>query len=89
MCQASYGGRKVFSPARSWKETLEVSEAYMKFNKLFWAGAIVVAMSVAPLLLYVIFGPKDGNPIGLGLLMFFGVPLGLVLLVIGLVTGRR
>jgi hypothetical protein len=61
----------------------------MKFSKLFWAGAIVIATSVAPLLLYVIFGPKDGNPIGLGLLMIFGVPLGLVLLVIGLVTGRR
>ncbi len=87
ICQASYAGRKVFCPFL--ERDREASEAYMKFSKLFWAGAIVIAMSVAPLLLYVIFGPKDGNPIGLGLLFFFGVPLGLVLLVIGLVTGRR
>jgi len=61
----------------------------MKLSKLFWAGVIVAACSVLPLLLYVIFGPKDGNPIGLGLLMVFGVPVGVLLLVSGLVTGRR
>jgi hypothetical protein len=48
-----------------------------------------MAASLAPLLLYVIFGPKDGNPIGLGLLMVFGVPVGLLILIIGLVTGKR
>jgi hypothetical protein len=61
----------------------------MKRPKLFWIGVVVAAASMAPLLLYVMFVPKDGNPIGLGLLMVFGVPLGLLLLVIGLVTGRR
>ena len=45
--------------------------------------------SLAPLLLYIVFGPADGNPIGLGLLMVAGVPTGLILLVIGLVTGPR
>lgn len=61
----------------------------MKLSKLFWVGVAVAAASVAPLLLYVTFGPKDGNPIGLGLLMVFGVPIGVLLLVIGLVTGKR
>ena len=61
----------------------------MKLSKVFWVGVVLMAGSVTPLLLYVIFGPKDGNPIGLGLLMFFGVPLGLLILIIGLMTGKR
>ena len=58
-------------------------------SKLFWVGLMVMAVSVAPLLLYIIFGPADGNPIGLGLLMFLGVPTGLILTVIGLAGGQR
>jgi hypothetical protein len=61
----------------------------MKLSKLFWAGLIVMGLSLAPLLLYIVFGPKDGNPIGLGLLMFFGVPLGLLIFILGAVRGRR
>jgi len=56
---------------------------------LFWAGLIVIVLSLAPLLLYIAFGPADGNPIGLGLLMFFGVPTGAVLAFIGLALGKR
>ncbi|MBI2678657.1 MAG: hypothetical protein HYX28_07725 [Candidatus Koribacter versatilis] len=58
-----------------------------KQSKLFWSGVWVLALSVAPLLLYVIFGPKDGNPIGLGLLFFFGAPIGFILIIVGLVRG--
>ena len=61
----------------------------MKLGKLSWAGAIVAGLSLAPLVLYVIFGPKDGNPIGLGLLMFFGVPIGVLLFVVGFITARH
>ena len=61
----------------------------MKLSKLFWAGIVVLAATAGPLLLYVIFGPKDGNPIGLGLLFFFGTPIGLLLLVIGVITSLR
>ena len=61
----------------------------MKLSKLSWAGAIVAGLSLAPLVLYVIFGPKDGNPIGLGLLMFFGVPIGVLLFVVGFITTRH
>jgi hypothetical protein len=38
-----------------------------------------------PLLLYVWFGPKDGNPIGLGLLAFVTLPFAGVGIAIGLV----
>jgi len=61
----------------------------VKLSKLSWAGAIVAGLSLAPLVLYVIFGPKDGNPIGLGLLMFFGVPIGVLLFVVGFITARH
>ena len=61
----------------------------MKLSKLSWAGAIVAGLSLAPLVLYVILGPKDGNPIGLGLLMFFGVPIGVLLFVVGFITARH
>jgi hypothetical protein len=61
----------------------------VKLSKLSRAGASVAGLSLAPLVLYVIFGPKDGNPIGLGLLMFFGVPIGVLLFVVGFITARR
>jgi len=61
--------------------------AKAKLPKLFWIGVWVLALSAAPLLLYIVFGPKDGNPIGLGLLLFFGAPIGFILMVIGLITG--
>jgi hypothetical protein len=40
---------------------------------------------IGPLLLYIAFGPADGNPIGLGLLAALGVPVAGVLLLTGLV----
>ena len=52
-----------------------------------WIGLALIVLSVAPLLLYVLFGPKDGNPIGLGLLMVVGVPVGVAVSVVGLVVG--
>jgi len=61
----------------------------MKLSKVSWAGLIFMGLSVAPLFLYVIFGPKDGNPIGLGLLFFFGVPLGVVIFIVGFIFRRR
>ena len=43
-------------------------------------GIACFVASVLPLLIYVVLGPADGNPIGLGLLMMLGV---LVLVVAG------
>ena len=49
------------------------------------AGVAGVVICVTPILLYMNFGPADGNPIGLGLLMVLGAPLGVVALAAGLV----
>jgi len=48
------------------------------------AGALVMLLGAAPLLLYTLLGPADGNPIGLGILMVVAVPIGFLLLGIGL-----
>ena len=57
-----------------------------------WSGAKIALGSLAfgvagvlPLLLYIAFGPADGNPIGLGLLVAVTVPLAALGVVIGLV----
>ena len=42
--------------------------------------AVAVGGSV-PLLLYIVFGPKDGNPIGLGLLMLLSWLIGAALVI--------
>ncbi len=57
----------------------------------FWSGRRVLvwslvlgAIGVTPLLLYIRFGPPDGNPIGLGLLAMISVPLATMGVVVGL-----
>lgn len=37
-------------------------------------GLAILALGTGPLLLYAIFGPADGNPIGLGLLFILTFP---------------
>ncbi len=51
---------------------------------LLWIATTLLALTAGPLLLYCVFGPADGNPIGLGLLFFFGTPPSLLLLAIAL-----
>ena len=48
------------------------------------AGLTVMAVGFFPIGLYTLLGPADGNPIGLGLLMVALVPLGFLLVGIGL-----
>lgn len=50
---------------------------------LIKAGLLVMLVGAAPLLLYTVVGPADGNPIGLGILMVVAVPIGFLLLGIG------
>ena len=49
------------------------------------AGLALAASGALPLLLYVLLGPADGNPIGLGLWAVVAVPVGLILAVFGAV----
>jgi hypothetical protein len=54
-------------------------------------GVAVAVVGSVPLILYVMVGPKDGNPVGLGLLMWLSWLVGAVLIawgVIGLVVAR-
>ena len=53
-------------------------------RKLVKAGALLIAVGILPIGLYSLFGPADGNPIGLGLLMVVLVPIGFLLLGTGL-----
>lgn len=53
-------------------------------------GLKIAAMSfigglcgVTPLLLYIAFGPADGNPIGLGLLAVLAIPVATVGIIVG------
>lgn len=41
-------------------------------------GLLILAAGIVPLLLYMAFGPKDGNPIGLGLLFIIATPIGVL-----------
>lgn len=54
-------------------------------SKILMAGAIVAAIGYLPLQLYIIFGPHDGNPIGLGFLAIAAIPAGLAVFAIGLI----
>jgi len=54
-------------------------------------GVAVAVVGSIPLILYVMVGPRDGNPVGLGLLMALSWLVGAVLTawgVIGLVVAR-
>jgi hypothetical protein len=50
---------------------------------LLWSVS-VWALGAVPLLIYIVFGPADGNPIGLGLLYMAGQAVGLIGIVLSL-----
>ena len=51
---------------------------------MLMAGIAVLVLGAGPLLLYMLLGPADGNPIVLGLLAVVAVPVGLGLAAFGL-----
>jgi hypothetical protein len=54
-------------------------------KQLIVTSAALGGAGILPLLLYVAFGPADGNPIGLGLLAVAAIPLACVGILAGLV----
>jgi len=54
-------------------------------SRFLLVGVTIAIAACLPLQLYIIFGPADGNPIGLGLLAAMGIFLGLTVFVTGLV----
>jgi hypothetical protein len=53
--------------------------------KIVKASALLGLAGLAPLLLYALLGPADGNPIGLGLLAAATTPIALVGMAVGAV----
>jgi hypothetical protein len=62
------------SVVRSW--------TFASFLKL---GLFVAVIGYTPLQLYILFGPSDGNPVGLGLLFVMGMLAGLFVVAIGFI----
>lgn len=54
-------------------------------RQILLAGAALGLAGAGPLLLYIAFGPADGNPIGLGLLAVVTIPVAVVVAGVGLV----
>jgi hypothetical protein len=52
---------------------------------IVWSLAFGI-VGVAPIFLYIALGPKDGNPIGLGLLAVFVLPVSGIGMIVGLVV---
>jgi hypothetical protein len=48
-------------------------------------GLLIAGVGYVPLQLYIIFGPRDGNPIGLGLLFVVGMLAGLIVIAVGFI----
>lgn len=53
--------------------------------RILMRSLLVGALGVAPLLVYMLLGPKDGNPIGLGLLAALAVAVSGIGMLIGAV----
>ncbi|HEY7841339.1 MAG TPA: hypothetical protein VIC61_07185 [Gammaproteobacteria bacterium] len=53
--------------------------------KMLKIGGVILVIGTLPLLIYILVGPEDGNPIGLGLLMMASWLLGGVFVLVGAV----
>lgn len=54
-------------------------------SRFLITGGLLAGAGYLPLQLYILFGPRDGNPIGLGLLFVIGLCAGLVTIAVGLI----
>jgi len=61
------------------------TNARWSLSRFLMVGLIIALVGYLPLQFYILFGPRDGNPIGLGLLFVIGVFTGLVVVVIGFI----
>ena len=58
---------------------------YRKPSFFLKCGSLTFLIGYSPLGIYSIFGPADGNPIGLGLLAMLATPIGCTLIIIGVI----
>lgn len=55
-------------------------------HRIMVVGLCLGFLCWLPLLLYIVFGPRDGNPIGLGLLAMLGMPIAIIGASIGVIV---
>ena len=58
---------------------------YKKPSFFLKCGSLTLLIGYLPIGIYSIFGPADGNPIGLGLLVMVSTPIGCTLIIIGVI----
>ncbi len=73
-------------PSRNVNANPQTADKRSRGLKILLGSLTAGAIGIAPLLLYALLGPKDGNPIGLGLLAMLAVPVAAIGSLIGLVT---
>lgn len=54
-------------------------------SRFLIAGIVIAGIGYLPLQLYIVFGPRDGNPVGLGVFAVLAILAGLVVFAIGLI----
>jgi hypothetical protein len=54
-------------------------------SRFLIAGVVVAGLGYLPLQLYILFGPEDGNPIGLGLFAIIMLPAAMGIFAIGII----
>ena len=62
----------------------------LRMSRLVRIGFVILGVGWTPLLLYVVYeslsGSTGGNPVGLGLLMFFSTPVAVLLILAGVLA---
>ena len=60
----------------------------MNYKKIIYLGFTLLFITTAPLVLVSIFSPAS-NPIGLGIIFYFGAPVALLILLIGVIMAIK
>jgi hypothetical protein len=58
---------------------------HWSISRFLITGIVIAVIGYLPLQLYIVFGPRDGNPIGLGLLAVIAILAGLIVVAIGFI----
>ncbi len=66
-------------------ESEERAMARRSASRCLMAGLALAGAGYLPLQLYILFGPRDGNPVGLGVWAVLAIFAGLVVVAIGLI----
>ena len=63
----------------------ERSMTHWSISRFLFTGVVIAVIGYLPLQLYIVFGPRDGNPIGLGLFAVVAILAGLLVVASGFI----